>query len=173
MVKTVLYHLSTVFCSFNTTWMKIWSCLLHMIKKADICCPLVFPLIQVTSFLYQSWLIVENETSHWPFISVSHGFSPRSRPFRRQEAVLSPFILMGEMNVITDYDQFFLLIVTRTYWTHFSQDTYLLNILTQKCHFSDTQIRRKLTLFQTCLCLSDTLSWDLWTGASRLVSQRT
>ncbi len=27
--------------------------------------------------------------------------------FRRQEAVLSPFILMGEMNVITDYDQFF------------------------------------------------------------------
>ncbi len=172
MVKTVLYHLSTVFCSFNTTWMKIWSCLLHMIKKADICSPLVFPLIQVTSFLYQSWLIVENETSHWPFISVSHGFSPWPRPFRRQEAVLSPFSLMGEMNMITDYDQFFLPIITKIH-TGPIFHTYLLNILTQKWHFSDSQIRRKLTLFQTCLCLSNTLSWDLWTAASRLASQQT
>ncbi len=28
------------------------------------------------------------------------------RPFRRLEVVLSPFILMEEMNMITDYDQF-------------------------------------------------------------------
>ncbi len=33
-------------------------------------------------------------------------------PFRRLEAVLSPVIL-GEMNVITDYDQFFHLITTK------------------------------------------------------------
>ncbi len=38
--------------------------------------------------------------------------SPRPRPFRRQEAVLSPFFLMGEMNMITDYDQFFHPIIT-------------------------------------------------------------
>ncbi len=54
----------------------------------------------------------------------------------------------------------------RYMWDPFFTDTYLLNILTQKCHFSDTQIRRKWTLFQTCLCLSNTLSWDLWTAAS-------
>ncbi len=30
-----------------------------------------------------------------------------SRPFRRPEAVLSLSILMGEMNVVADYDQFF------------------------------------------------------------------
>ncbi len=40
---------------------------------------------------------------------MSHGF----RPVRRQEAVLSSFILMGEMNVITDYDRFFRPIVTK------------------------------------------------------------
>ncbi len=34
-------------------------------------------------------------------------------PFRRLEAVLSPFILTGEMNMITDYDQFFRPIVTQ------------------------------------------------------------
>ncbi len=48
-----------------------------------------------------------------------------------------------------------------TYWTHFSQDTCLLNNLTQKWHFSDTQIRREWTLFETCLCLNNTfLIWE-------------
>ncbi len=90
------------------------------------------------------------------------------------DAVFSPFILMGEMKVITDYDQLFHSIIIRIHAEPiFSQDTYLLNILTQKWHFSDTQIRRKLTLSETCLCLSNTFSWDLGTGASRFASQRT
>ncbi len=37
-----------------------------------------------------------------------------------------------------------------------------------KWHFSHTPIRRKLTLFETCFCLRNTLSWDLGTGAFRL-----
>ncbi len=61
------------------------------------------------------------------------------RPFSRQQAVLSPFIQMGEMNVITDYDQ----LIQDTDWTHFLQVSYLPDILTQKWHFSDTQIRKK------------------------------
>ncbi len=60
-----------------------------------------------------------------------------------------------------------------TYGTPFSQDRYPPNILTQKCHFLDTQIKRKLTLFETCLLLSNTFSRDLATGASRLALQRT
>ena len=39
------------------------------------------------------------------------------------------------------------------YWTHFSQATYLQNILTLKWHFSDGQVRRKLPLFEACFCL--------------------
>ncbi len=46
-----------------------------------------------------------------------------------------------------------------TYWTHFSQDTCLPNILTQKWHFSDTQIRRRLILFETCHILARSGSW--------------
>ncbi len=51
-------------------------------------------------------------------VAVSHGFSPQSRPFRRLDAVFSPFLLTREMNVTTDHAQFFHLIVT-----HFPQDT--------------------------------------------------
>ncbi len=138
----------------------------------------VYSLISVLAYQsgpnFNQRRLIESKTSYWPFIScVSVTWvSPRPRPFKRLEAVLSPFILTGEMNVVTDYDQFFRPIIT-TDWTHFSQDTYLSNILTQKCHFSDTQIRRKLTLFETSLCLNNTLSRDLGTGASSLASQRT
>ncbi len=72
-------------------------------------------------------------------------------PFRRLEAVFCPFICTGEMNVTTDYEQFFIPIITKIHIGHIVHKTYLLNILTQKWHFSNTQIRRKLTLLQTCL----------------------
>ncbi len=39
--------------------------------------------------------------------------SSQPRPFGRLEAVLSPFVLMGEINVITDYDHFFRLIIIK------------------------------------------------------------
>ncbi len=57
----------------------------------------------------------ENEISYWLYISCISvtRVSPWLRPFRRQDAVLSPFILMGEINVITDCDQFFCPIVTK------------------------------------------------------------
>ncbi len=45
---------------------------------------------------------------------------------------------MGEINVITDYDQFFCPIVTQIHIGPIFHKTYLLNILTQKLHFSDT-----------------------------------
>ncbi len=48
----------------------------------------------------------------------NHGPAPL-----RLEAVLSPFILTREMNVITDDNRH-----QDTHWTHFSQDMYLLNI---------------------------------------------
>ncbi len=54
------------------------------------------------------------------------------------------------------------------------QKKILPNILTHKngiFHF--IQIRRKLILFETVLCLSNTFSRDLGTGASRLSSQGT
>ncbi len=64
--------------------------------------------------LGQRWLI-ESKMSNWPFIScVSVTWVSRwPRPFRRQEAVFSLFVLTGEMNAISDYDQFFHLIVTK------------------------------------------------------------
>ncbi len=53
--------------------------------------------------MHQRWF------TYWPFISCINftWVSPRPRPFRRLEAVFSPFILTGEINVTTDYDQFF------------------------------------------------------------------
>ncbi len=48
------------------------------------------------------------KTSGWKLISSFSSVTWVSwwpRPFRRQEEVLSPFILMGEMNMITDYAQ--------------------------------------------------------------------
>ncbi len=78
--------------------------------------------------LYQRWFI-ESETSHWNLIScVSVTWVLlQPRPFRRLEAVLSLFILMGEMNMITDYDQFFRPIITKIHiGPVFSQDTYLM-----------------------------------------------
>ncbi len=51
--------------------------------------------------------LIESETSHWRFISCISVFLPQSRPFRRLETILSPFVLIGEMNAITDNDQFF------------------------------------------------------------------
>ncbi len=62
------------------------------------------------------------------------------------------------MNVITDHDQFL-----HTYWTNSSQDTYLPNILTQNWQFSDTQIRRILTLFEpsSALAIHSREIWEL------------
>ncbi len=58
---------------------------------------------------YHQRELTESETSYRPFMSCISvtWVLPWPRPFRRQEAVLSPFILMGEMNVITDYAQYF------------------------------------------------------------------
>ncbi len=55
------------------------------------------------------------ETDHWTIISCISvtWVSALSRPFRRLHAVLNLFIQMGEMNMITDYDQFFHAIVTK------------------------------------------------------------
>ncbi len=55
------------------------------------------------------------ETSHWPFVPCVRVMWVSSRPchLRRQEAVLSPFILVEEMIMITDYDQFFCPVVTQ------------------------------------------------------------
>ncbi len=66
---------------------------------------------------------------------------------------------MEEINVIADYDQFFPLIITKI---HIGPDFHILwsskDSGTKIAFFLDTQIRRKLTLFETCLCLSNTLS---------------
>ncbi len=64
-------------------------------------------------------------TDHLFPVSGSHGFSPRPRPFRRQEAVLSPFILKGEMNMITDYDQFCHPIVTKIHIGPIFHETHI------------------------------------------------
>ncbi len=69
----------------------------------------------------------EIEMAHWTIISCFSDtlVSPRPRPFRRPEAVLSPFILMGEMNVITDYDQFFCPIVTKIHIGPIFHETHI------------------------------------------------
>ncbi len=86
-------------------------------------------------------------------------FLPQPRVFRRLEAFLNPFILWGEMSMITDFGQFFHFIVAKIhigpiFRRHISSKKFW----HKKCHFSNTHIRRKLTLFKTCLCLSNTLA---------------
>ncbi len=92
--------------------------LLPSIMFRSVICLEYVKKIQLLSWIcerpYQRQLI-ESETSHWLFISCISvtWVSPRPHLLRRQEAVLSPFILMEKMNVITDYDRFFCPIVTK------------------------------------------------------------
>lgn len=51
---------------------------------------------------------------------------------------------------------------------HFSHATYLLSIVTPKCHFSDQQVWRKLTLLDIRLCLSNKFSQDLEIWSERI-----
>ncbi len=78
------------------------------------------------------------------------------------------------MNLISDYDLYFCPIATKIHIGPIYPKTHIfLNILTQKLHFADTHVKRKLTFFKSCLCLSNALSQDLGTGVSRLASQWT
>lgn len=56
------------------------------------------------------------------------------------------------------------------YWTHLSQATYLLDILTVKWDLSDWQSRRKVALFEIGLCLSSTLS-EIWSEHIKLAEK--
>ncbi len=64
------------------------------------------------------------------------------------------------MNVIADYDQFFRFNVT-TYWIHFSQDRSSERSDTKMSFFRHTN-QRKLILLETCLCLTSTISREIW-----------
>ncbi len=121
---------------------------------------------------YHRWLI-ESKTSYWLFISCVSGFHHGSAPLGDRKQSWVHFIFMGEMNEITDYDQFFHPIVTKIHTGPIFHKTHIFWTFRHKNVIFQTQIRRKWTLLETCLCLSNTLWWDLWTAASRLVSQRT
>lgn len=75
--------------------------------------------------------------------------------FWRFVIVLSPFI-MGKINTIGDLGIRSFFNLQSKNWTNFAGHVFL-NILS----FSDTEIRRRLTLFEACLCLNNTLSQDL------------
>ena len=90
--------------------------------------------------------------------------SPLPRPFRRPAA--GPESIKSNGRSEHEY-RLWLILPSHShrskYMTCFSQATYLLNILTVKLHFSDSQIRRKLTLFETFLCLRLFLChYSLW-----------
>ncbi len=73
--------------------------------------------------------VIRSKTSQWLFISCISvtRVSPRPCALSRLEVVLSLFILMVEINVITDYDQFFPLIVTKIYIGPIFHKTYVSN----------------------------------------------
>ncbi len=58
--------------------------------------------------------------------------SPQPRNLRRLEALLSPFILKGGMNVITDYDEFFCPIVTKIHIAPIFHKTHILQTFWHK-----------------------------------------
>ncbi len=78
--------------------------------------------------------LTESETSHWPLISCISvtWVSPRPRPFRRLEAVFRPFTLMGEINRITDYNQFFCPIITNKHIGPIFHKTHIFWIIWHK-----------------------------------------
>ncbi len=93
-----------------------------------------------------------------PFCISVTWVSPQLRPFRRLEAVLSPFILMGKVNVITDYDEVFRPIIPKIHIEPiFHKTHYLLNILTEKWQ---TCIRKKFTCLS--VSVSATHSYEIW-----------
>ncbi len=98
--------------------------------------------------------LIESEMSHWSFISCSSvtWFFATAAPLQETRSSLESINSYGRNE--RDHRLWPILSSHRQQdpcWTHFLQDTYLLNILTLRWHFSDTQIRRKLALFDTCL----------------------
>ncbi len=67
------------------------------------------------------------------------------------------FIPIG-VNMITDSTNSFAPFLPKKHTGPIFHNTRLPNPLTLDWHFSDTQIRSKLTLLKTCLCLSNTFS---------------
>ncbi len=126
----------------------------------------------------QRWLIGESETSHWRFISCISvaWFFTTSPPLLGPDAVFSPFILMGEMDVITDYDQFFRSIVSETHTGPIFPRTHIFQTFWHKNSiFRHTDPEKINSVWHLSLSLSpsNTVSRDLGTSASRLALQRT
>ncbi len=126
------------------------------------------PLWSRLIFLNRYWidcdglwqLIAESQTSHWPLISclrVTWFFA--TAPLLKEIRSSLESIHSYRRNE-RDHRSWPILSSNRhqdTYWTHFSQDTYLSHILTQKMAFCRHTNKVKINFVQD-LCLSQQLS---------------
>jgi len=91
-------------------------------------------------------------------VSASHSFCLLGNLQR----VLSLLSLIGDVSIGTDSDKLFARIVTKVYWTHFSQAKYFPDILTLKCkqmrdQFESQQHIRYLVSKMSLFTTEDTL----------------
>ncbi len=79
-------------------------------------------------------------------------------PFQRLQAVLSPLVLMVEMNMITEYDQFFCPIVTKIHIRPIFQETHILQTFRHTNQENITFVRK----INFVVSVSGTHSHEIW-----------